>query len=57
MGVVGAYGAEARGSSCGVPDTGEKLEGKKAELWCVVEGGSGQSASGSGDTTAPDLLG
>ena len=31
VGVVGANGAEYRGSSCGVPETGEKVEGKKAK--------------------------
>ena len=57
MGVVGANGAEARGGSCGVPETGDEVEGKKAEGPFVAEGGGGKSTSGSGDTTAPDLLG
>ena len=37
--VVGANGAEARGSSCGITETGEQVEGKKAEGQLVVEGG------------------
>ena len=57
MGVVGANGAEARGSSCGVPVTADKVEGKKAEGCFVAEGGQKQSTSGSGYTTTPGLLG
>ena len=57
MGVIGANGSEARGSSCGVPETGEKVEIKKYEGRLVAEGGGRKSASGSRDTTAPDLLG
>ena len=57
MGVVGSNGSEAGGSSCGVPDTGDKFECKKAEGRLVVEGGGKNIASGSRDTTATDLLG
>ena len=28
VGVVGTNGAEARGNSCGVPETGDEVEGK-----------------------------
>ena len=31
LGVVGANGTEFTGGSCGVHDTGDKVEGKKAE--------------------------
>ena len=31
LGVVGTNGAEAGGSSCAVPVTGDKVEGKRAE--------------------------
>ena len=55
--VVGANGAEARGISCGVTETGEKVEGKKAEGRFMAEGGVRQSNSGGRDTTAPDILG
>ena len=37
--------------------TDEKVEGKKAKGRFLVEGGGGQSTSGSGNTTTPDLLG
>ena len=57
MGVVGANGAEADGSSCGVPDTDGKVEGKKGEECLAEKVGGGQSASGRGEKTAPDLLG
>ena len=57
LGVIGANGAEARGISCGVPETGDEVEGKNSEGRVVAEGGGGQNASGSRDTTAPDLLG
>ena len=57
LGVIGASGAEDIGSSCGVLETGEKVEGKKDERRFMAEGGDRKSASGSGDTTAPDLLG
>ena len=57
VGVVGANGAEARGSSCGVPKTVDKVKGKKAEGWFVAEGGGEQHTSGSGEKTGPDLLG
>ena len=55
--VVGANGTEAGGSSYRVPETGEEVGGEKAEGRLVSEGGDGQSASGSGDTTTSDLLG
>ena len=54
--VVGANVAEARGNPYVVPETGEKVEGKKAEGQFLAESGGGQSASGSGDTTATYLL-
>ena len=57
MGVVGKNGAEDGGNSCGVPETGNEFEVKKAEGKVMAEGGSGYFVSGSGDTTAPDLLG
>ena len=57
LSVVGDNGSEAGGSSCGVPDTGNEVEGKKAKGLLMEEGGGGQSASGCRDTTAPDLLG
>ena len=50
-------GAQYGGIPCGVLDTGEEFEGKKSEGRIVAEGGGRQSYSGSGDTTAPDLLG
>ena len=56
-GVVGANVAEARWSSCGVTETGHKVEGKNSEGWFVAEGDSKQSTSESGDTTDPYLLG
>ena len=37
MGVVGPNCAEARGSPCGVPETGNKVEGKKSEGQFVAE--------------------
>ena len=55
--IVGANGAEARGSSCGVSETGGKVEGKNAEGQFLAEVGGRQSASESSDTTAPDLFG
>ena len=57
LGVIISNGSEARGISFGVPDTGEKVEGKNVEGQLVAEGGGRHSASGNGDTTAPDLLG
>ena len=57
MGVVGANGTEAGGSSCGVPEIGEKVGGKKYEVRFMAEGGGVQSTSGRGDTHSPDLLG
>ena len=57
VGAVGANDTEAGRSSYGVPDTGDKFEGKKAEGRFVKEGGDRQSTSGSGDTTDPDLIG
>ena len=56
LGVVGSNGVEAGRSSCGVLETGDKVEGKKDEGRFVAEGGGGKSDSSSGDTTAPDLL-
>ena len=55
--VVGANGAESRGSLCGVPETGEKVKGKNSEGRFAVDGGSKNITSGSGGTTSPDLLG
>ena len=57
MVVVGANGAETGGSSCGVPATGDEVEGKNSEGRFMAEGGGGKRTSGSGDTTAPGLLG
>ena len=56
MGAVGDNGTEVGRSSCGVTDTGDEVEGKKAEGRLVVEVGNGKSNSGIGDTTAMDLL-
>ena len=59
-GDVGANGdnnVEVRGSSCGFPEIRNKVKGKAAEGRVVVEGGGKKSTSGSGYTTAPDLLG
>ena len=53
MGVVGNDGAEAIWILCGVTETCEEAEGKHSEGRFVEEGGGGQSASGSGYTTAP----
>ena len=57
MGVVGANDAVAIWSSCGFPETGDRVEGKQAEGRFVSEGGDRQSASRSGYTTAQDVLG
>ena len=57
LGVVGANGAEAGGSSFWFPETGENFEGKNSEGRLVEKGGGRQSDSGSGDTTAPELIG
>ena len=56
VGAIGANGAEVRGSSYGFSVTGKKVKGKAAEGRVVAEGGIKQNTSGSGDTTAPDLL-
>ena len=56
LGVVGANDSETKGISCGVPETGDKVEDKNYEGLFVAEGCIGQSVSGSGDKTAPDLL-
>ena len=50
-------GLEARGISYWVPDTCDKVEDKKSEGRFMLEGEGRQSASGSGDTTAPHLIG
>ena len=55
-GVVISNDTEARVSSCEDPDTSDKFEGKNYEVRFMVEGGGRQSASGSRDTNAPDLL-
>ena len=57
VGAIGAYDVEVRGSSCGFPATGNKVKGKDAEGRVVAEGGDRKITSGSGYTTAPDLLG
>ena len=57
LGVVGANCADAGGGSFGFPETGDKVEGKKAEEWLVAEGVDGKSDLWSRETTAPDLLG
>ena len=38
LGIVGANVAEARGNSCGVPETGDKVEGIDAEGRFMEEG-------------------
>ena len=55
--VAGANGTEDTGTLCGVPETGGKVEGKKAVGWFVAEGGGVKSTSWSGYTTTPYLLG
>ena len=55
--VVGANGAESRGILCGVPETGEKVKGRNCEGQFVVDSGSKNITSGSGETTSPYLLG
>ena len=57
LGVVDDNVVEAIWRSCGFTDTGDKVEGKKAKGRLMAEGGGSNSASGSRDTTAPDLLG
>ena len=57
VGAVGSNGAEVRDSACGFPETGDKVKGKEAEGRFLADGGGGQSTSGSGYTTATDLLG
>ena len=57
LSVVRDNGAEARGISCGVPETGDKVKGKEAEGRFLAEGGGKQITSGSGLTTDPDSLG
>ena len=46
LGFVSYNSAEAGRSSCGVPETGDEIEGKKAKGRIVAEGGGGKSASG-----------
>ena len=41
----------------GVPETVDEVKGKKAVVRFMAEGGDKNITSGSGDTTAPDLLG
>ena len=55
--VVRANGSEARGSSCGFPETDDEFEGKKAEGRFMAEGGGKKNTAGIRDTTPPDLLG
>ena len=57
VGVFCANGAEFRGSACGFPEMGDKVEGKEADLSSVAEGGGGKITSRSRDITTPDLLG
>ena len=57
MGDIGDNGAEVRGSSYEFPATGNKVKDKTAEGRVVTEGGGKTITPGSGDTTAPDLLG
>ena len=57
VGAIGANGAEVIGRSYGFPATGKKVKGKATEGRVMAEGGNKQSTSGSGDTTALDLLG
>ena len=52
--VVSANGTESRGSSCGVHETDELVEGKNSEQRLVAEVVGAQSASWSRDTTATD---
>ena len=57
MGTVVANGAEIRGGACGFPTVGYKVKVKEADERLVAEGGDKKITSGSGDTTAQDLLG
>ena len=57
VGVIGTNGTEVIWSSCGVPETGDEVEGKNTEKQFVAESGDKQSTSGSGGTTALYLLG
>ena len=57
LGVVGANGSDTRGSSCGVTETGNEVEGKNSEGRFVAEGGDRKSASGSEETIAIDFFG
>ena len=57
MDVVGANGAEVRGSSCGFLETYYEVEGKKYEGRFVAEVGGKQRNLGSENTTASYLLG
>ena len=54
---IGDNGAEVRGIPYRFPAIGKKVKGKAAEGRVVEEGGGKKSTSGSGYTTAPDLLG
>ena len=54
---IGANVAEVRGSSYEFPARGNKVKDKLAEVRVVAKGGGKKSTSGSGYTTAPDLLG
>ena len=54
--VVGTNGSKTRGSSCGIPETGNEVGGKNSERRFVAEGGGVKSASGRGDTTATNPL-
>ena len=57
LGFFGANGAESRGSSCGVPETGDKVEVKNSKGRFAAEVGGKQITSESGVTTAPNLIG
>ena len=54
---IGPNASEVRGSEYGFPVTGNKVKGKDSEVRVVEEGGGKNISSGSGCTTAPDLLG
>ena len=57
MGSICANGADVRGSEFGFPATAKKVKGKEDEVQVMTEGGGKKSTSGSGDITAPNLLG
>ena len=56
VGAANANGAESGRSSCGVPTTCDKVEGKKAKGRFVAKGDGGEITSEIRDRTATDIL-